>query len=253
MSRQIVKASAFRALHTAGNPIILFNAWDAGSATAVAAAGAKAIATGSWSVAAANGANDGEQLPLALVLANLARIANAVDLPVTLDFERGYGETPSDVGRSVAAAIGAGAIGFNIEDSTAGGLRSADEQAERLAAARAAAVRTGVPVFLNARTDLFLETPSAKHSAALVSDAVARMSIYAAAGADGLFVPGLVDETLIARLCAQAPWPVNVMMSPATPPRERLSALGVARISHGPWPYRQAMAALTDAARAALG
>ncbi|MFN0098533.1 MAG: isocitrate lyase/phosphoenolpyruvate mutase family protein [Gemmatimonadaceae bacterium] len=253
MSRQIAKASDFRALHTVGDPVILFNAWDAGSANAVAAAGAKAIATGSWSVAAAHGSDDGEQLPLDLVLANLARIVRSVDLPVTLDFERGYGETPDDVGRSVAAAISAGAIGFNIEDSTGRGLRAAGDQGERIAAARVSAERSGVPVFLNARTDLFLATPSKEHSAAMVSDALARMSIYAAAGADGLFVPGLVDEALIASLCAQARWPVNVMMSPATPPRERLAALGVARISHGPWPYRQAMAFLTDAARAALG
>lgn len=253
MQRQIVKASSFRALHIAGDPIVLFNAWDAGSASAVAAAGAKAIATGSWSVAAAHGSKDGEHLPLELVLANLARIANTVDLPVTLDFERGYGESADDVGRSVSAAIGAGAIGFNIEDSNSGGLRSADEQGARLAAARTAAERTGVPVFLNARTDIFLQTPADKHSPALVSDALTRMSIYAAAGADGLFVPGLVDDALIASLCAQSTWPVNVMMSPATPPREQLLALGVARISHGPWPYRQAMAALKDAARAALG
>lgn len=154
VTRQIANASAFRALHTVGDPVVLFNAWDAGSATAIAAAGAKAIATGSWSVASAHGSNDGEQLPLELVLANLARIANTVDLPVTLDFERGYGETPADVGRSVAAAISAGAIGFNIEDSSAGGLRTADEQAARLAAARAAAERAAVPVFVNAHGPL---------------------------------------------------------------------------------------------------
>jgi 2-methylisocitrate lyase-like PEP mutase family enzyme len=144
MSRQIVKASAFRALHTVGDPIILFNAWDAGSARAIATAGAKAIATGSWSVATAHGSDDGEQLPLELVLANIARIANTVDLPISLDFERGYGETPDDVGRSVAAAIGAGAIGFNIEDSAAGGLRAAVDQGERLAAARAAAGHSAI-------------------------------------------------------------------------------------------------------------
>jgi 2-methylisocitrate lyase-like PEP mutase family enzyme len=114
MSGQITKAQSFRALHIPGNPLILFNVWDAGSAKAVAASGAKAVATGSWSVAAAHGFEDGEFMPFELALANLERIVAATDLPVTIDLESGYGADPAEVGASVARALQAGAIGCNI-------------------------------------------------------------------------------------------------------------------------------------------
>ncbi|MGE0240041.1 MAG: isocitrate lyase/phosphoenolpyruvate mutase family protein, partial [Parvibaculaceae bacterium] len=117
MTDQIRKAEAFQALHVPGKPVILFNVWDAGSAKAVAAAGAAAIATGSWSVADANGYADGEQLPRAGAIENLERIVKVTDLPVTVDLESGYGETPAQVGETVAMAIAAGAIGCNLEDS----------------------------------------------------------------------------------------------------------------------------------------
>ncbi len=249
---QVAKANAFRTLHAPGRPIILFNAWDPGSAMAMARAGAFAIATGSWSVAAAFGFDDGETLPLRLALENIGRIAAAVDLPVSLDFERGYGETAADVGRSVAAAIEAGAIGFNIEDGTPHGLRDAADQADRLRAASAAAHAKQVPVFLNARTDSFLIAPATAHTDAMLDEALDRARLYAQAGADGLFLPGLVDKALIKRACAQSPLPVNVMMRPDAPSQAQLAAWGVARISHGPGPYRLAMQALEDAARAAL-
>jgi methylisocitrate lyase len=252
MPTQIEKAVAFRALHQPGAPLFLFNAWDAGSARAVAAAGAKAIATGSWSVAAAFGFEDGEQLPLALALENLARIVRAVDLPVTLDFERGYGADPAGVEAAVAAAISAGAIGFNIEDGLQDGLRAGAEQAQRLAAARAGAKAAGVPVFLNARTDVFLRAPAETHDTEMAHAALARARLYAEAGADGLFVPGLVAEPLIEMICAHSPLPVNIMSSAAAPSNARLASLGVARVSYGPNPYRLAMQALTQAAQAAF-
>ena len=106
----------FRALHVPGDPLILINIWDAGSAKAVAAAGAKAIATGSWGVAAAHGSSDGENFPLDAALANLARILTVTDLPVTIDMEAGYGDDPAAVGASVARARDAGAAGINMED-----------------------------------------------------------------------------------------------------------------------------------------
>lgn len=249
MKTQAAKADLFRTLHVKGAPLILFNIWDAGSANAVTEAGAKALATGSWSVAAAHGFADGEALPRALVLENVRRIVAASALPVTLDFERGYGETPAEVSQSVAAAVEAGAIGFNIEDGLVEGLRTPADQAARLAAARAA---TPMRIFLNARTDLFLKAPIETHDARLVEEALQRLRHYASAGADGYFVPGLVDESLIADVCARSPLPVNVMMTPRMPPPQRLAAVGVARISHGPGPYRLAMHALRDAARQAL-
>lgn len=247
---QAQKAEHFRALHTQGAPLILFNAWDPGSAKTVADAGAAAIATGSWSVAAAFGFEDGEQTPLALVLENVARIARAVPLPVTLDFERGYGADPEEVSRSVTASLAAGAIGFNIEDSTGAGLRDAQDQAGRIAAARSAAKAAEIPAFINARTDVFLIAP-APHTEALVDEALRRAGIYAKAGADGLFAPGLQDIGLITTLCARSPLPVNIMKSANGPAIAELAACGVARVSHGPGPYRLAMRALAEAAKEA--
>jgi methylisocitrate lyase len=249
------KAGAFRALHVPGTPLVLFNAWDAGSARAVADAGAPAIATGSWSVAAANGFADGEHLPLAFALDNLRRIvAAAAALPVTIDLESGYGDPPAAVAAAVSAAIDAGAIGCNLEDSfpADGSLRDIAVHAARLAAARDAADAAGLSFFLNARTDVFFQKPAAAHDIAMVDAALERARAYADAGASGLFVPGVVAEALIARIAEASPLPVNVMAMPASPGRARLAELGVARISHGPGPYRGAMAWLTDAAKAAM-
>lgn len=252
MSDRNALAAAFRALHVAGKPLVLFNVWDAGSAKAVATAGAKALATGSWSVAAATGFADGERIPLAFALDNLRRIVAASALPVSVDLESGYGEDAEGVGRTVAAAFAAGAVGCNLEDSfpADGTLRPLEEQVARLAAARRAADPDGF--FINARTDVFFQKPAAEHGTAMVDAALERARAYADAGADGLFVPGLVDEALVARLVASSPLPVNVMVGAATPPLPRLAALGVARASHGPGPYLAAMRALQDAAAAAM-
>jgi 2-methylisocitrate lyase-like PEP mutase family enzyme len=254
MSNQKARTEAFKSLHKPGDPLVLFNVWDAGSAKAVAAAGAKAIATGSWSVAAAHGYADGEGLPLEAAIANLARIVAAVDLPVTIDLEAGYGASPDAVGESVTRAIQAGAIGFNLEDQVINGdgLYSIDDQAARIRAARAAADRLSIPAFINARTDVFLKADAPKHDAVLLDAVLLRAAAYADAGASGLFVPGLVDAGLIGKLCAASPLPVNVMVLPALPPPAQLAKLGVARISHGPGPYRLAMQFLEKAAREAL-
>lgn len=249
-------AARFAALHVPGAPLVLFNAWDAGSARAVADAGAAAIATGSWSVAAANGFADGEQLTLAFALDNLRRIVGAVPaLPATIDLESGYGDAAETVAATVAAAIAAGAVGCNLEDSfpADGSLRAVAGQAARLAAARRAAEAAGLPgFFINARTDVFFQQPSDAHDTAMADAALERARAYADAGASGLFVPGVVAEALIARICASSPLPVNVMHMPGVPDRRRLAELGVARISHGPGPYRGAMAWLTAAAKAAM-
>jgi methylisocitrate lyase len=256
MSRaaQGAKAETFRSLHAPGTPLVLFNIWDVGTAKAVAAAGARAIATGSWSVAAANGFADGERMPLDLAICNLARIVEATDLPVTVDLESGYGETADGVAQTVARALAAGAVGCNLEDSFPqdGSLRDAGEQAERIARARKAAGDAGVPLFINARTDVFFQKPADAHDDAMVRAALERGRIFAKAGADGLFVPGLVDEALIGRLAKASPLPVNIMVQETTPTLSRLAELGVARVSHGPGPYLSMMKLLEDAARAAL-
>lgn len=242
------KARTFAGLHRAGEPLILFNAWDAGSALAVAGAGATAVGTGSWSVAAAQGFPDGEKMPVDLVLANVERIVATVDLPVTVDLEGGY----DDAAATGARARRAGAVGCNIEDGVVGGegLYPADRHAARLAAVREAA---GPGFFINARCDLFLEAKREAHDEALLDAALARAEAYAAAGADGLFLPGLLDETLIAAACERSPLPVNIMVWPNTPPLRRLAELGVARISHAGAPWREAMKALEEAARRAHG
>ena len=135
MTDQNSRATVFRSLHVKGDPVVLFNVWDPGSAKIVAAAGAKAIATGSWPVAAAFGYGDGEKIPLDLALDNIGRIVEAVDLPVTMDLEGGYGAEPEVVARTVRRAIDAGAIGFNFEDQVVGGegLHDIAVQAKRIA------------------------------------------------------------------------------------------------------------------------
>ena len=244
------KADAFRALHVPGKPFVLFNIWDPGSAKAVAAAGAKAVGTGSWSVAHANGYEDGEQIPLALAIDNLRRIAGATGLPVTIDLESGY----EDVAGTVRLAIDAGAVGCNLEDSfpSDGKLREISDQCDRIRAVRRAADASGVPFFLNLRTDVFFSIPREQHDEARLDDAIERARAYADAGADGLFAPGLVDVVFIARLAKATPLPLNLMMSDATPPLPVLAENGVARVSHGPRPYLLAMKALEEAARAAI-
>lgn len=252
MSTQKEKAEAFRALHVRGKPVVLLNVWDPGSAKAIAAGGAAALATGSWSVAAANGFDDGEKLPFDLALENLKRIVGAVDLPVSIDIESGYGDAPDAVAASVRRTLEAGAIGCNLEDSFVadGSLRAVDAQVARIRAARASADASGVRYFINARSDVFFQAGVA-HDGAAVEAALARAKAYAAAGADCFFAPGLADEALIARLAAASPLPLNIMAMPSTPPSAKLAQAGVARISHGPGPFRQAMKLLEDLARAA--
>ena len=254
MPHQAARADEFRRLHIPGDPLVIFNAWDAGSAQAIAQAGARAIGTGSWSVAAAHGYADGEKLPLALAIANLERIVAAVELPVTIDLEGGYGPTPEDVANSVTQAIRAGAVGINLEDGLADehGIRDIDDMVARIRAARAASDRAAVPLFINARTDFFLQADPSIHDAGLVAAARDRAAAYAAAGASGLFVPCIERAEHIREICTATTSPVNVMMMPSLPPRAELARLGVARISHGPGPYRATMAFVEQAAREAF-
>lgn len=254
MSTQKEKADAFKSLHIKGSPLILFNVWDAGSAQTVEQAGAKAIATGSWSVAAANGFEDGEKLPLELVLANLERIVRSVELPVTLDFEGGYASKPAELKENIKRSIAAGAIGINFEDRIVGGggLYSSEDQSARIAAIREAAETAGIPLFINARTDVFLQTYPAENDETQLAEALRRAKAYADAGASGLFAPGLREPDLIRKLCADSPLPVNIMVLPDTPPTATMAQLGVARISHGAGPYRQMIEALKEAAQKAL-
>lgn len=249
MTDQKTKAEQFKALHVAGKPLVLFNVWDAGSARAVASAGARAVATGSWAVAAAHGLADGEKLALDLAIANLERIVAVTDLPVSIDIESGYG----DPARTIARTIEAGAVGCNLEDSFSqdGTLREISEQVARIRQSRRATDAAGIPYFINARTDVFFQK-GAEQSEPFIQAAIERAHAYADAGADGIFVPGLTNIERIAELAAASPLPVNVMLDQNSPASDAFAQAGAARVSYGPAPYLLAMKALEDKAALAL-
>jgi len=228
--------SEFAALHRADAPLVLYNIWDAGSAKGVANAGASAIATGSSALAGALGYEDGEALPFAQLLQAVRQIAGVSDLPLTVDFEAGYADSLQD-------------LSDNARLIHTPGLREPAEQAQRIAAVHAAGL------FVNARTDTFLaplmagEDPNREP---LVEAAIARGHTYAEAGAGSFFIPALTNAEMIAQICAALPIPVNVMRLPGMVSNTDLAKLGVARISYGPGPWNEAMAAVEASAKAAF-
>ncbi len=242
------KLDTFRALHVAGDPLVLFNIWDAGSARAVAEAGAKAIATGSHGVAEANGLQDGETVPFDFVLANCRRIVGVTDLPVSVDLEAGYGETADELARSAAAVVEAGATGINLEDRAPGetALLPVAEAAAKVAAA------AGAGLWVNARTDVYRGKDADELTPQLAAEAIERGRAYAEAGAGSLFVPFLGDHKTIAAICERSPLPVNVLWAPGRGTRAELAALGVARISYGHGPWAATMSWLGEQAKAAF-
>jgi 2-methylisocitrate lyase-like PEP mutase family enzyme len=244
----------FAALHVPGNPVILYNIWDAGSARAVAAAGAKALATGSHPVGDASGFGDGQKVPLDFVFANAERIMAAVDLPLTVDFEGGYALDPGATAANVAALNATGVVGCNFEDQViggandSGGVHPLKEQAKRIVAIRKA---VGDAFFINARTDLYLKTQD--HDLALVDAVIERGKAYADAGASGFFVPRLADPRQAERVVKEVPLPLNLIAFPGAPDKAVWANAGVARISHGPFPHRALMAKLEEMAKTAIG
>ncbi|ONI76883.1 3-methyl-2-oxobutanoate hydroxymethyltransferase [Actinosynnema sp. ALI-1.44] len=217
----------FRSLHVPGEPLVLANAWDAGSARLIAAAGVAAVATTSAGVAWSLGVPDGEKLGRADMLGVVRRVVKAVDLPVTADIESGYAEDLDGVARSVTEFKDAGVVGINFEDAWHGGpetLRPISEQAARIGAVRKAA---GADLFVNARVDTYLL------STGDLADTIARAAAYLDAGADGVFVPGLTDVGVLKGLVAEVDGPVNVMAGPGAPSVAAFAEVGVARVSLG--------------------
>ena len=248
--------SSCRGLHGARTPAchnwLSQDAWDAGSAKSIVAAGAQAIATSSWSVAEAQGYRDGEAIPIEFAQQIIARIAATIDVPVSADFEGGYSEDDGELAANISRLLELGVIGINFEDRVVkgSGLYKIDRQARRLVAIRKAAEQKGVVLFINARTDLFLGQN--RDPAQAVGEALERAKAYAAAGASGFFIPGLANDALIGRICEGVTLPVNVMVMDGVPSNDRLSDLGVSRISYGPIPYISAMSALQQEAKKVL-
>ncbi|MFI1004653.1 isocitrate lyase/phosphoenolpyruvate mutase family protein [Streptomyces galbus] len=243
------RALAFRALHVPGRPLVLPNAWDTASARLVEDAGAPAVATTSAGLAWALGAADGDRLGREDALRAVAGVVAAVRVPVTADIESGYATDPAGVAGTVRAVLAAGAVGVNIEDALHEGdapLRTVAEQAERIAAARAAADEEGVPLFVNARIDTFLR------GAGGVDLTLERAAAFVAAGADGVFVPGAVDPETVKLLVEGVRAPLNVMAGPGAPPVAELAGLGVARVSVGSGIAQAAHALVRRAARELL-
>jgi len=239
------RGETFRRLHSGKPILVLPNVWDVASARIVEQAGFPAIATSSAGVAFALGYPDGEVISREEMAAAVARITAHVAVPVTADMESGYGRRPEDAAATVRAAIAAGAVGMNFEDSPGERgepLLPETQQVERVRAARQAADASGVPFVLNARTDVFLEQVG--EPAARVEHAVRRLNAYRAAGADCLFAPGVTDADTIATLVRQVKGPLNVLASAASPPVPELERLGVARVSLGSGPMRAGLTAL---------
>lgn len=241
-------AETFHGLHKTGDPLVLFNAWDVATAKAIAKT-SPAIATSSGAVASALGYADGENVPLDMVAGLVSRITATVEVPVSIDLEAGYGDTPEAAATSATKILQAGAVGINIEDGLSGGKRQLvgpEQHAAKINAVRNAAQAFGVRLFINARTDPFLLKFGPPEEC--LSEAARRAKVYADAGADGIFVPGLTDLALIEKFVQLTPLPVNIMVTQGVPEISDLARAGVRRVSLGPWPMMAAMRVIGQAA-----
>lgn len=234
------KAAELLRLHTDPELLVLVNVWDVISATVVAdLPGCRAIATASHSIAASHGYPDGEKIPVDLMITAIARIAAAVELPVSADLEAGYG----DAGETVRKAIAAGAVGGNLEDQ----MVPLEQAVEAVAAAVRAGEAEGVPFVLNARTDAFLRAGE-RNPGDVLADAIERGRAFLAAGAACVFVPGKLDAATVSSLVEGiGERKVSIIAVPGSLTQPELSALGVARVSFGPWSQRIALTAFADA------
>ncbi|WP_328905667.1 isocitrate lyase/phosphoenolpyruvate mutase family protein [Streptomyces sp. NBC_00234] len=244
------KALAFHALHHGTAPLALANAWDAASARIAEDAGALAVATTSAGASWSLGVADGGRLSRRRALEHIARVTAAVRVPVTADIESGYADGPDAVAETVRGVLDAGAVGVNIEDAAhdrPGTLRPVKEQAAYLAAARAAADAAGIALFVNARIDTCLRPDG--DPAGRLGRTLERAAAYADAGADGIFVPGLLDPAEVAVLAERVSVPLNVLAGPGAPSVAELGRLGAARVSLGSAVAEAAYAVARRAAR----
>src|SRR5882724_3201691 len=243
-------ARRFRDLNRKGG-LLWPNAWDAASACVFEKAGFPAIGTTSAGIAYSRGWRDGQQMERAAMVREIGVIASAVRLRVTADIEAGYGPRPADVAETVEAALEAGAIGVNLEDNTHGTrdepLYGIDEQAARIAAARAAADRVGIALVINARTDTFFAEVGADIEKRTVAT-IERGRAYLKAGADLVFVPLLVEPTIVRRVVDEIDGPISLMILPGAPSAETLFGAGAKRLSIGPAAMLAALGVLAEIA-----
>jgi 2-methylisocitrate lyase-like PEP mutase family enzyme len=232
--QQRERAENLRRLHLGPRILVLPNVWDVVTARIVEASGFAALATTSAGVAFALGYPDGERISRAEMAEAVRRIVARVRVPVTADMEAGYGRTAESAAETARAVIAAGAVGMNLEDAAgdAGGALLDDQlQIERVRATREAAEAAGVPLVINARTDVYLSRIGAPETR--LGHTARRLNAYRAAGADCLFAPGVVDRATIATLVREVGGPLNVLAGPGCPPVPELEALGVRRLSLG--------------------
>lgn len=239
MPTQESKAESFRAMHRGPGILVLPNAWDASSARIFEESGFHAIATTSAGIAFALGYPDGQRIPRKEMLDQIARIVRAVNVPVTADVEGGYGDRPEDAAQTARAVIEAGAIGMNLEDATGDSTRPLTYlplQIEKVKAVIAATKPAGVPLVLNARTDVYLAQVGAPESR--YEETLRRLTAFRDAGADCLFAPGICDAATVAKLTRDLKFPVNILAGSGSPSVAELEKLGVARVSVGSGPMR---------------
>lgn len=243
-------AETFHDLHQKSDPLVLFNAWDVATAKAIAKTSA-AVATSSGAVASALGYADGENAPFDMVTGLVSRMTASVPVPVSVDLEAGYGDTPDAAAKSATRILKAGVIGINIEDGLFAGKRqlvSPERHAAKIKAVREAAQAFGIHLFINARTDPFLLKFGSPDQCLI--EAARRAKAYADAGADGIFVAGLTDLAVIEKFVHLTPLPVNIMVTQGVPEIGDLARAGVRRVSLGPWPMMAAMRVIGQAAAA---
>ncbi len=245
---QIERVRRFRALHDRGRVLLLPNAWDAGSARVFESLGFDAIATTSAGVAWSLGYRDGEQAPFDETIAAIRRIVRVTPLPVSVDFEAGHGASPEAVARSVRTVIDEGVAGINLEDGIRHQeLRTIDDAARRIAAAREAARGSGVPILINARVDTWIVGFGASETER-IDETLRRARAYLEAGADCIYPIALAKREVIARLCTAIRAPVNIGARPGLPSLAELGRLGVARVSAATRLATLALSAARDAA-----
>jgi 2-methylisocitrate lyase-like PEP mutase family enzyme len=220
-------AARFRTLHQGPTPLLLPNAWDAGSARVIEASGARAIATTSAGLAWARGYPDGYAMPPRFLLATVAEIARVIQVPLSVDMEAGYADALPAIADNAEALARAGAVGINLED----GSSPPEVLCERIAATKRGAARAGVDLFVNARCDVFLKALTTPERA--LEESISRGLRYREAGADGFFLPAVVEPAAIRQVVASVPLPLNVLVRAGLPRVSELAALGVRRVSAG--------------------